>query len=163
MSKSRKSVERTIAMLAMHYQIPLAGPDAVASVRARAIERGPLFDGMAGLAHKLFLVDPIAPCYATFYLWRDPDAALGFLEGPFFGALSQSFGRPDVRLLLTRATDLPFAAGDEIALATSAAEADEPELVRALDPKNSHILTLGRGLHGRRFEVLYHAVGMPAP
>jgi hypothetical protein len=41
-------------MLAMHYKIPLSGPEAIATVRARAAERGPLFDGMDGLAHKLF-------------------------------------------------------------------------------------------------------------
>ena len=33
-------------MLAMTYQIPLAGPEAVAAVRRRAAERGPLFDAM---------------------------------------------------------------------------------------------------------------------
>ena len=63
-------------MLAMHYAIPLSGADQVASVRARAAERGPLFDGMAGLGVKLFLIDPADPCYATFYLWREADAAM---------------------------------------------------------------------------------------
>ena len=103
-------------MLAMHYKIPLSGPEAIAAVRARAAERGPMFDGMEGLAHKLFLIDPVDPCYATFYLWREPDAALAFLEGPFFAALSQTFGRPQVLLLLTRSTDLPFVAGDAVVL-----------------------------------------------
>jgi hypothetical protein len=63
-------------------------------VRRRAAERGPLFDRMPGLAFKLFLVDPVDPCYATFYLWREPEAALAFLEGAFFAALSRRSGGP---------------------------------------------------------------------
>jgi hypothetical protein len=146
-------------MLAMHYKIPLSGPEAIATVRARAAERGPLFDGMEGLAHKLFLIDPVDPCYATFYLWREPDAALTFLEGKFFAALSQTFGRPQVVLVLTRSTDLPFAAGDAVVLGSQQGEPNGSERLRAVDPKSGEILTLGRGPHGRRFEVMYHAHG----
>jgi hypothetical protein len=149
------------AMLAMHYKIALSCAEAVAAVRARAAERGPLFDGMAGLAHKLFLVDAADPCYATFYVWREPDAALNFLEGPFFAALAQTFGRPEVALLLTRSTALPFAAGDAVFLDWRE-EADSSERLRALDPKSGEILTLDSGPNGRRFEVMYHAVGADA-
>jgi hypothetical protein len=150
-------------MLAMHYKIPLSGPEAIATVRARATERGPLFDGMEGLAHKLFLIDPVDPCYATFYLWREPDAALNFLEGKFFAALSQTFGRPQVVLLLTRATDLPFAVGDAVVLGSrQEGEPNGSEKLRAVDPKSGEILTLGGGPDGRRFEVMYHAQGAAA-
>jgi Domain of unknown function (DUF4865) len=149
-------------MLAMHYRIPLAGPDAIPTVRTRAAERGPLFDGMAGLAHKLFLVDPIEPCYATFYLWSEPDAALTFLEGPFFAALSQAFGRPEVALLLTRSMDLPFATGDTVVLNSHDSETIGSEGLRAVDPRSGKILTLGLGSYGRRFHVMYHAFGASA-
>lgn len=149
-------------MLAMHYKILLADPDAIMTVRARAAERGPLFDGMAGLAHKLFLVDPNEPCYATFYLWSEPDAALTFLEGPFFAALSQAFGRPEVALLLTRAMDLPFATGDAVVLNWHDGEDIGAEGLRAVNPRNGKILTLSRESHGRRFEVMYHAIGASA-
>ena len=149
-------------MLAMHYKIPLSGPEAIAAVRARAAERGPLFDGMDGLAHKLFLIDPVDPCYATFYLWRRPDAALTFLEGPFFAALSQAFGRPQVVLLLTRSTELAFAAGDAVVLDSRQGEPSGSEALRAVDPKGGEILSLGGGPHGRRFEVIYHARGAAA-
>ena len=149
-------------MLAMHYKIPLSGPEAIATVRARATERGPLFDGMEGLAHKLFLIDPVDPCYATFYLWREPDAALAFLEGPFFAALSQTFGRPQVMLLLTRSTDLPFEAGDAVVLGSRLDETNCSERLRAVDPNSGEILTLGGGPHGRRFEVMYLAHGAAA-
>jgi hypothetical protein len=149
-------------MLAMHYKIQLPGPEAVAAIRARAAERGPLFDGMAGLAHKLFLADPADPCYATFYLWKEPDAALAFLEGPFFAALTQNFGRPEVLLLLTKATDLPFAAGQTVVLDTGKDGAPGAGKVRAIDPKTGAILILGDGQSGRRFDVMYHAIGAAA-
>ena len=148
-------------MLAMHYKIPLADAAATARVRARAAERGPLFDGMPGLAHKLFLVDPIDPCYATFYLWREPEAALRFLNGPFFAALSETFGRPDVLLLLTDAQDLPPGLELEVSLAI------EPSVITplsdaldAVDPRDGSIVRLGpASAPGRRFEVMFHARG----
>jgi hypothetical protein len=146
-------------MLAMHYAIALKGANQVAAIRARAAERGPLFDGMAGLAVKLFLVDPVVPCYATFYLWREADAALGFLDGPFFAALSDTFGRPEVKLLLTTANDLPFAAGEALSLRVAPSD-DASSLVRALDPCTGEILSLARAsAGGRRFDVMYRAVG----
>lgn len=146
-------------MLAMHYQIPLPNSAAVAAVRVRAAERGPLFDGMAGLAHKLFLVDPLDPCYATFYLWQEADAALAFLEGPFFAGLAQTFGRPQVLLLLTRSVDLPFVAGDSVVLDWRLGEPGGTGWMRAVDPRNGEILSLGESAHGRRFDVMYHAFG----
>ena len=149
-------------MLAMHYAIALAGPDAVAAVRRRATERGPLFDGLPGLAHKLFLVDAADPCYATFYLWPDADAALAFLEGPFFQALVAQFGRPDVRLLLTHASHLPFATGDSLRLVENAARIEHAD-VHATDPRTGRALSLSRAaVSGRRFDVAYHAVGAQA-
>lgn len=144
-------------MLAMHYAIALKDAGQIAAVRARAVERGPLFDGMKGLGVKLFLIDPVDPCYATFYLWRDPDAAQAFLEGPFFKALSEAFGRPEVRLLLTEATDLPFAAGETVGLSSNPTH-EVP--VRALDPRTGDVLALApESAGGRRFEVMYRALG----
>ena len=147
-------------MLAMHYAIPLRGSDQVAAVRARAAERGPLFDGMAGLGVKLFLIDPVDPCYATFYLWREADAAYGFLEGPFFRAISETFGRPEVKLLLTTATDLPFAPGEALRLQTNPSDGASP-LVRALDPRRGETLALApASAAGRLFDVMYRAMGV---
>jgi len=146
-------------MLAMHYAIALTGADQVASVRERAAVRGPYFDGMDGLCVKLFLVDPVDPCYATFYLWRDADAAQAFLEGSFFHALCQTFGRPKVQLLLTTATDLPFETGSVITL-TADASTEAMAGIRALDPRSGIVLALSPApAKGRRFEVLYRAKG----
>ena len=146
-------------MLAMHYAIALKGVDQVAAVRVRAAERGPWFDGMAGLGVKLFLIDPVDPCYATFYLWREAEAALGFLEGAFFRALSETFGRPEVKLLLTTATDLPFGVGEALRLQVNPTEGLESR-VRALDALGGDVLALApESGSGRRFEVMYRAVG----
>lgn len=147
-------------MLAMHYAIALASADQVAAVRARVVERGPLFDGMAGLKVKLFLIDAANPCYATFYLWRDASAALDFLEGPLFRALCDAFGRPEVRLLLTRAIDLPFAAGETVGIGTDPAE-DPSAPIHAYDPGRGETVVLGRARpSGRRFEIAYRAAGL---
>jgi hypothetical protein len=149
-------------MLAMHYRISLPNPEAVDTIRARAAERGPLFDGMAGLAYKVFLVDPADPCYATFYLWKDPGAALAFLNGPFFAALTQTFGRPEVTLLLSEAADLPFATGSTVFLDTLRDGATHAAQIEALDPKSGATVTLSNGPSGRRFDVMYRATGVAA-
>ena len=109
-------------MLVMHYRIALSGDpaDAAAAIRRRVAQRGHLFDGMPGLERKFFLLDPERPTYATLYLWREPGAALAFLRGPFFAAVIESFGRPEVRLLLLD--------GDRVA--AGAAEGSGPERSR---------------------------------
>lgn len=146
-------------MLAMHYAIALKGADQVAAVRARAAERGPWFDGMAGLGVKLFLIDAVEPCYATFYLWREAEAALRFLEGAFFRALAETFGRPEVKLLLTTATDLPFWAGEALRLQVNPADG-VAGVVRALDARGGDVIALAPAAAlGRGFEVMYRAVG----
>lgn len=146
-------------MLAMHYAIKLKDAQQVAAVRARAAERGPFFDGMAGLGVKLFLVDSADPCYATFYLWRNAEAALGFLEGKFFAALSETFGRPEVKLLLTTATDLPFSPGQSLRLQRNIS-ADVAPTVRTLDPSNGDVIALAPATaEGRAFEIMYRATG----
>ena len=146
-------------MLAMHYKIILTGgAEAVANVRRRAAERGPLFDGMAGLAEKYFLVDPATPTYATFYLWRAPEAALAFLQGSFFAALSATFGRPEVRLLLPTAISPPL--GEPASAVISEDDPDGRPSIATLDPLTGRALNLVfSDVPGRRFEVMYHARG----
>jgi heme-degrading monooxygenase HmoA len=151
-------------MLAMHYRIPLSGAEAVAAVERRARERGPLFDGMPGLAHKFFLVDPVHPTYATFYLWQEAEAAHAFVTGPLFAALVEAFGRPEVRLLLTTAIDLPRTDPDGAVLVEGlAADAHGPR-IDAIDPRDGAHLSLhfDDSIRGQRFRVPYHAQGTDA-
>ncbi len=151
-------------MLAMHYRIALNGADAVTAVERRARERGPLFDGLAGLAHKFFLVDPVRPTYATFYLWNDAGAARAFLEGPLFAALVEAFGRPEVHLLLTTHAVLPeFDPG-----AATLVDGLEPHhfgpRIDAIDPRDGRHLSLrfDEAVRGRRFLLPHHARGADA-
>ncbi|HLI13902.1 MAG TPA: DUF4865 family protein [Alphaproteobacteria bacterium] len=148
-------------MLAMHYRIPLSGgTEAVAAIRRRARERGPLFDGMPGLAHKLFLVDPVEPTYATFYLWREAEAALAFLDGEFFAALCASFGRPRVRLLLPRIIIPPPALPDALGLLEGDPAIAAGARIEALDPCDGSAMTLAfTESPGRRLEIMYAATG----
>ncbi len=149
-------------MLAMHYKIILTGgAEAVENVRRRAAERGPLFDGMAGLAEKYFLVDPAMPTYATFYLWHAPEAALAFLQGSFFAALSATFGRPEVRLLLPTTISPPR--GEPASAVISEDDPDGRPSIATLDPLTGRSLNLVfSDVPGRRFEVMYHARGSRA-
>jgi hypothetical protein len=141
-------------MLLMRYNIPLKDGAQVDMVRARAKERGPLFDGMAGLAWKLFLVDPAQPTYATLYAWTDPAAATRFLDGPFFEALVATFGRPEVRLLLPRLVTPP---PRDLLYVTRADAATD---LRALDPQDGAMFNTHWGkADGRVFEVMYLARG----
>ena len=155
-------------MLAIHYCIPLADAESLAAVRRRVAERGRLFDGMEGLAHKFFLIDPVQPTYATYYLWRDSEAALRFLNGPFFAAVVESFGRPKVRLLLPQSVLLPEDAPRSAWLVHAEAEAmpaaPRQPRIDALDPASGEYLSLAftGDWPGRRFDVAYHARGSAA-
>jgi len=155
-------------MLAMHYRIPLVDAEALAAIRDRVAERGPLFDGMDGLAHKFFLLDALQPTYATFYLWRDERAAQRFLDGPFFAHLAQHFGRPRVHLTLPRKIVLPREEPREAWLVLAEADAmpHAPQRPRidTMHPEHGRYLSLAftGDWPGRRFEVLYHARGTDA-
>ncbi|HEY1722317.1 MAG TPA: DUF4865 family protein [Magnetospirillaceae bacterium] len=147
-------------MLAMHYAIPLSSPHTPDSIRQRARERGPMFDGMPGLKDKLFLLDTIDPCYATFYLWRTPEAAQAFLEGDFFKALSQAFGRPEVHLWLTAAEGLPAGAWDRAVLSMSGGPEPKADSVKVIEPLTGKYRWLAQTpAAGRQFDVMYHAHG----
>ncbi|GIL38540.1 DUF4865 family protein [Roseiterribacter gracilis] len=141
-------------MLLMRYDIALNDAAQLDTVRGRAKERGPLFDGMAGLDWKLFLADPVELTYATLYAWNDPAAATRFLDGPFFEALVTTFGRPEVRLLVPRLVTSPPSAIRHITRGESGAD------LRALDPLDGASFNVHWGeAQGRRFEVMYLARG----
>jgi hypothetical protein len=145
-------------MLAMHYRFDLKDQTQVEQVRRRIVERGPVFDGLPGMAHKWFLLDPVKPCYALFYLWNEQAGMRSFVEGPFFKSLSDAFGRPEVRLLLPTRISLPAEEPEEASLELGELEGAH---VRALDPRDGSVVSLRLSPGpGRRFELRYHARGV---
>jgi len=146
-------------VLMMHYRIALGGDPAEAAVaiRKRVAERGRLFDGMPGLERKFFLLDPVDPTYATLYLWREPEAALAFLQGSFFAGVIASFGRPAVRLLLPTRIELPQALPKTVTLLDPADRISSGHRIEAVDPLDgsTFALVFAEAGHGRRFELLY--------
>lgn len=100
-------------MLVTHYAIPLAANE-IDAVQQRIAAIGPDFDALPGLQAKLFLLATDTPCYSLYYLWQTPDALHDFLNGPKFAALVARFGRPELVHYLTRATTLPFLAGQRV-------------------------------------------------
>ncbi|MGA2129760.1 MAG: hypothetical protein ABSG76_26810 [Xanthobacteraceae bacterium] len=92
-------------------------------------------------------------------MWHDPRAALGFLQGSFFAALAETFGRPPVHLLLPSRIVLPPDEPASAVLADSA-PAGGPAIA-TLDPISGRALSLvfSGNAPGRRFDVMYHARG----
>ena len=86
-------------MLAMQYGFDLPATFDMRSLRERIALRGPLFDDLAGLHAKCFLVAENpgrAHRYAPFYLWQDLHAMTDFLLSDKFQGVEASFGRPVV-------------------------------------------------------------------
>lgn len=169
-------------MLAMHYQFVLPADYDMRIIRGRIATRGQAFDAMPGLVYKQFLMADVTAgaaenIYAPVYVWASTAAALGFLHGPLFSALSVALGRPPVTIglihslpgrnavedarALTRLTEHPdFVSAQPLASQTPAATADrlgwdEPHgwsrTVMLLEP--------GAGPAGKRFEIAYLARG----
>jgi len=84
-------------MIAMQYTVRLPNEYPVERLRQRVAERAPLFDSLAGLAHKSFLLDAEQRTYAPFYVWRSHDAMREFLFSDLFGSVIAAFGRPRIR------------------------------------------------------------------
>jgi len=84
-------------MLAMQYSVRLPREYDADKVTERVSQRGPMFDGYPGLAHKLYLYDDEEHIYAPFYIWENSQAAQSFLMHSLFGDVVQDFGRPRVR------------------------------------------------------------------
>lgn len=141
-------------MLVTHYAIALA-PQEIDTVRQRIAVIGPDFDTVAGLVNKLFLLAADPPCYALYYLWQTPDALHAFLDGPLFAALVARFGRPTLEHYVTRATALPFVAGQRIDC-EPLTEGSTPGALEMHDLRHGGRVTLQRAATGR-FEVMYVA------
>lgn len=87
-------------MIAMQYRFDFPRGSDMAPIHRRVAEKGPAFDGLAGLEYKAFLVADAAlgqpERYAPFYLWRSATGMREFLLSDLFAAVRHAFGRPQV-------------------------------------------------------------------
>jgi hypothetical protein len=89
-------------MIMAHYAHRLPTTLDVGLIRARAQERGPLWDAIPGLYFKGFLLrekgryGAIAHNYSSFYLWQQDDAFRDFLVSGRYKTVTDSFGRADI-------------------------------------------------------------------
>ncbi|CAB3768209.1 DUF4865 family protein [Paraburkholderia humisilvae] len=89
-------------MFIMQYQITLPADYDIDLIRQRVASKGASFDSLEGLGLKCFLIrergkfGAQSSQYAPVYLWPQTDAMWGFLAGPGFGAIKDSFGAPPV-------------------------------------------------------------------
>ncbi len=90
-------------MIAMQYSFTLPSDYDMGIIDRRIREKGPLLDGFPDLHFKAYLsarrgeFGTRENLYAPFYVWRKPEGASRFLCGPGFEAVTQSFGRPEVK------------------------------------------------------------------
>ncbi len=68
------------------------------ALRATIRERAKLYDGMAGLRSKAFVVDEATGEYGANYLWESREAAEAFVASETFRGAIARFGTPDVRI-----------------------------------------------------------------
>lgn len=87
-------------MIAMQYRFDFPHGTDMAPIHRRVAEKGPAFDGLAGLEYKAFFVADAAlgqpSRYAPFYLWRSATGMREFLLSDTFTAVCDAFGRPEV-------------------------------------------------------------------
>lgn len=91
-------------MIAMQYSFTLPADYDMAIIDRRIAEKGHLLDNYPHLRFKAYLSARRTDAtrsrdnlYAPFYLWNAVDGLNNFLGGDGFAAVSQSFGRPQVR------------------------------------------------------------------
>ena len=103
-------------MLAMHYAFVLDDEHDMTTIRQRVADKAAQYDSYPGLAFKAFVMsergdwrqgDAARNLYGAFYLWRDETAAPDFLRSADFAAVSQAFGRPNVKTWLVLDSLLP--------------------------------------------------------
>jgi hypothetical protein len=87
-------------VIAMQYRFDFPDGTDMAPIHRRVLDKGPTFDGLAGLKQKAFLVSDAAISqpnrYAPFYVWRTARGMRDFLLSDRFSVLTEALGRPEV-------------------------------------------------------------------
>jgi len=92
-------------MIAMQYKIVLPSDYPMESIENRIEEKGHLLNGYPGLVYKAYLYSRkdathyhnSVNSYAPFYIWKDHNAMLTFINSEGFRALCEQFGRPIIQ------------------------------------------------------------------
>ena len=90
-------------MIIAHYGHRLPVNHDMAQIRARAGERGPLWDKTPELYFKGFLLrergshGAIANSYSSLYLWRQDEAFRDFVMSGKYNVVTDSFGRAEIQ------------------------------------------------------------------
>ncbi|SFJ47836.1 protein of unknown function [Bosea sp. OK403] len=90
-------------MIIAHYTHRLPANHDIGLIRARARERGPLWDAVPELYFKGFLLreagrhGAIANNYSSLYLWRQDEAFREFLVSGRYKVVTESFGRAEIQ------------------------------------------------------------------
>lgn len=90
-------------MIIAHYAHRLPANHDIGLIRARARERGPLWDAVPELYFKGFLLreagrhGAIANNYSSLYLWRHDEAFREFLVSGRYKVVTESFGRAEIQ------------------------------------------------------------------
>lgn len=89
-------------MIIANYGHRLPADYDIAQIRARAQQRGPLWDDVAGLYLKAFLLrergrfGASANSYSSLYLWRDDNGFRDFVADGRFRVVTDTFGRAEI-------------------------------------------------------------------
>ncbi|NTG28734.1 DUF4865 family protein [Agrobacterium rhizogenes] len=90
-------------MIITHYAHRLPANHDIGLIRARAKERGPLWDAVPELYFKGFLLrekgrhGSIANNYSSLYLWRQDEAFRDFLVSGRYQVVTDAFGRAEIQ------------------------------------------------------------------
>jgi hypothetical protein len=90
-------------MIIAHYSHRLPANHDIGLIRARARERGPLWDAVPELYFKGFLLrekgryGAIANNYSSLYLWRHDEAFRDFLVSGRYKVVTDAFGRAEIQ------------------------------------------------------------------
>jgi heme-degrading monooxygenase HmoA len=82
--------------MAVEFTMP-EGTD-FAALREVARQRVGLYEGMAGLRYKAFVVDPGRRVYGGLYVWESRERIEAFLRSDVFQGAVAKFGQPEVRV-----------------------------------------------------------------
>jgi hypothetical protein len=115
-------------MIIAYYSHRLPAHHDVGSIRARARERGPLWEDVPGLYFKGFLLrekghfGAIANNYSSLYLWCQDDGFRDFLVSGRYKVVTDSFGRAHIKTWFAldarrgRGQDARFAYRQDVAI-----------------------------------------------